>query len=136
MKKNIAFALFLVNIITCYLVGLHYLIKNKMTSYHMKVIGVPWEDLAPGVKTLMHVLKKGIGDALLVGAISMTFILLIPFRREEEWSSWALLCIGLAIWIPMLVGSIYVYRKTGAPSPWQANIGLTAIILVGFFLSI
>ncbi|MGD0855679.1 MAG: hypothetical protein ABSA18_07715 [Dehalococcoidia bacterium] len=135
IKSKTAFIVYSLNALVWYGFGISYLFANEITSYHKQAIGVDWAGLAPGVKTLLLVLMKGTGDAVLVGAISFTFLLLIPFRKGDKWVKWALLCIGMAIWIPMLIGSIWIYTATGAPSPWQLNLVMLVLLLVAFILS-
>jgi hypothetical protein len=135
IKRKIAFALFSLTALLWYGFGLYYIFASEIAAYHKQAIGVDWTTLAPGVKTMMLVLMKGTGDALFVGAVSMTFLLLIPFRRGENWTKWALLCVGLAIWVPMLIGAIWVYTSTGAASPWQMNLVMLIVLLAAFILS-
>ncbi len=135
VRRKIAFALFSLTALAWYGVGLYYLFSPEIAAYHKQAIGVDWASLAPGVKTIILALMKGTGDALFVGAVAMTFFLLIPFRRSEKWAKWAMLSVGLAIWVPMLIGAIWVYTSTGAASPWQANLIMLIVLLVAFFLS-
>jgi len=135
IKRKIAFALYALTALLWYGVGLYYIFSTEIAAYHKQAIGVDWAGLAPGVKTLLLVLMKGTGDALFVAAVAMTFLLLIPFRRGEKWAKWAMLCVGLAVWVPMLIGAIWVYTSTGAASPWQANSAMLIALLVAFALS-
>ena len=135
LRLKIAFGVNFCIALVGFLIGSTYLVKTEITSYHKEVIGVDWSTLAPGVQKLLIVLMKGTGDAALVGAMSIAFLLLIPFRKKENWSRWAILIIGLALLIPMLIGAIYLASTTGASSPWWMNLILMLLLILGFFLS-
>lgn len=135
VKCRIAFVLNSIIVLVGLLIGSSYLIRSDVTSYHREVIGVEWGSLAPGVQKLIIILMKGTGDAAIVTALSMALLLLIPFRRGENWSRWAILLIGLALLIPMLIGAAYLASTTGASSPWELNAALTIILFIGFMLS-
>ena len=135
LKLKIAFGLNLCVVLVGLLLGASYLIRSDITSYHREVIGVDWGSLAPGVQKLLIILMKGTGDAALVCAAALAFLLFIPFRNRENWSRWAILVVGLALLIPMLIGAVYLASTTGASSPWWLNAGLMVFLLIGFFLS-
>ena len=120
IKTKTAFGLNLLAALVSLLVGLSYLISPGMTSYHMQVIGFDWDSLAPGVQTMLLILKKGTGDACVLAGLAITILLFIPFRRKERWSRWAILAIGYAFYVPMLGGAVYVTSTTGAASPLVA----------------
>jgi hypothetical protein len=134
-KCRVAFGLNMGIVLSGTLVGLSYIVRPDMTHYHLEVIGVDWSSLAPGVQTLLLVLMKGTGDAALTASLAIALFLLIPFRRGESWSRWAILLVGLTLLVPMLIGAVYLAFTTGASSPWWLNAGALVILLAGFFLS-
>lgn len=119
----------------CGLLGIVYLARREVTYYHKEVIGVEWETLAPGVQTMLLVLMKGTGVAVLVTGLTIAILTWIPVRQGQKWSRWATLGVGLACLIPMLLGASYLAVTTGAPSPWWLNAVLIASLFGGFFLS-
>ncbi|MEW6264066.1 MAG: hypothetical protein AB1641_13410 [Thermodesulfobacteriota bacterium] len=134
LKRRIAFILNSIIALVGFVIGASYLAKSEITSYHKQVIGVDWAGLVPGVQKLLIILMKGTGDAAVVTALALAFFLIVPFRRGENWSRWAILTVGLAFLLPMLFGSIYLASTTGASSPWWLNATLLTFLLVGFFL--
>lgn len=134
-KIKIALGLNIIIVLIGLLVGVQYLVSSEINSYHKEVIGVEWETLAPGVKTLLLILMKGTGDAAVIGAVSIAILLFIPFRRGENWSRWAILTIGLILLVPMLVGALYLVYTTGASSPWWLNAAMMIILITGFLMS-
>lgn len=133
MKVAVVLNLLVAGIIT--IIGLVYLTAGSITSYHKTAIGVPWETVASGVQFMMIVLMRGVGDALLVTGIAIAILTWIPLRQGQSWARWAILTIGLACMVPMLVGAIYVATSTGAASPWWLNAALNGALLASFVLS-
>lgn len=134
-SKKIAFSLYSIIILVALAIGIQYLLSSDITSYHRQVIGTDWNSLAPGVQTLLLILMKGTGDAAFVCGVSMAILLLVPFRKGDNWSRWALVVVGLSCFLPMLVGAIYVVSTTGASSPWWLNAIMIVLLFLGFFLS-
>ena len=134
LKNKIAFGLNGVVALIALILGGNYIARSTITSYHKEVIGVEWESLAPGVQKLLIILMKGTGDAVFVGGLAIVLFLIFPFRKGENWSRWALLLIGAALLLPMLIGAIYLATKTGASSPWWLNAILLLFMVVAFFL--
>lgn len=135
VKLKIAIALNLIVAAVSLLVGLIYFAATEITDYHKAVIGVDWSGLAPGVKTLLFILMKGTGDAVLITGISIMFLALVPLKRAENWARWAIVSVGLSCYLPMFAGAAYLASTTGAPSPWWLNAVLIIMLLAGFFIS-
>lgn len=122
MKRlNIAIALNTAVALICLIIGVNYLFRSTMTTYHLTAIGVDWETLAEGVQLLLVILMKGTGDALVVMALSILILTWIPLRQRQNWASIAILAVGASCLVPMLVGAIMVATSTGAASPWWLN---------------
>lgn len=136
MKKlNIALALNSLVSLVCLVIGLNYLIRSTVTSYHLSAIGVEWDTLAVGVQLLLVILMKGTGDALVVMAVAILILSWIPLRQQQSWAPPAILAIGASCLGPMLVGAIIVASRTGAASPWWLNGLLLAMLAVSAVLT-
>ena len=134
-RQRIAVALNLIVAGVCALLGLAYFAAKEITFYHKAVIGVEWAALPAGVQTLLIVLMKGTGDAVLVTGVSIAILTWIPLRQGHNWSRWAILTIGMTCLLPMLAGALYLAITTGAPSPWWLNALLIASLLASVVLS-
>lgn len=129
MKRlNIAIALNSAVALLCLIIGVNYLFRSTMTTYHLTAIGVDWETLAEGVQLLLVILMKGTGDALIVMALSILILTWIPLRQQQNWASIAILAVGASCLVPMLVGAIMVATSTGAASPWWLNALLLSML--------
>lgn len=136
MKRlNIAIALNTAVALICLIIGVNYLFRSTMTTYHLTAIGVDWETLAEGVQLLLVILMKGTGDALVVMALSILILTWIPLRQRQNWASIATLAIGASCLVPMLVGAIMVATSTGAASPWWLNALLLSMLATSAVLT-
>ncbi len=136
MKRlNIAIALNTAVALICLIIGVNYLFRSTMTTYHLTAIGVDWETLAEGVQLLLVILMKGTGDALVVMALSILILTWIPLRQRQNWASIAILAIGASCLVPMLVGAIMVATSTGAASPWWLNALLLSMLATSAVLT-
>ena len=136
MKRlNIAIALNTAVALICLIIGVNYLFRSTMTTYHLTAIGVDWETLAEGVQLLLVLLMKGTGDALVVMALSILILTWIPLRQRQNWASIAILAIGASCLVPMLVGAIMVATSTGAASPWWLNALLLSMLATSAVLT-
>lgn len=136
MKRlNTAMALNTLVALVCLVIGINYLFRSTVTNYHLTAIGVDWETLAEGVQLLLVILMKGTGDALVVMAVSILILTWIPLRQRQNWAPLAILAIGAACLVPMLVGAIIVASRTGAASPWWLNGLLLSMLAVSAALT-
>jgi hypothetical protein len=134
MRVRLGYTCLILIVIVGLVIGIHYLVSPEITSYHKQVIGVSWEDLAPGTQTLLIILMKGTGLAALVTAVSLSIIIAIPLRRGESWARWAVLAIGLILLVPMLGGALYLAITKEASTPWWLDALAIVVLVVGVLL--
>jgi hypothetical protein len=116
-------------------IGLRYLVATELMSHHMRMLGVAWTDLTPGTRTLMLTLMKGTGLVGIATAVALGVLLAVPFRRQETWSYWAVLLVGLVALVPMLIGALQVRAATGVPVPWWPHAVLLLCLALAFLLA-
>jgi hypothetical protein len=134
-KIKIAFLCYLLVILSGITIGLVYLFSPEIMPYHQRAIGVMWRDLEPGLQLVLLTLLKGTGLGILMTSLALGLLLVIPFRRGETWSRWAISVLGLGMLLPGFYFALRLYLITGALTPWPFMILLVALILAGFFLS-
>jgi len=116
-------------------IGIRYLAATQLMPHHVRMLGVPWTDLTPGTRTLMLTLMKGTGLVGICTAVAFGVLLAIPFRRQEAWSYWAVLLVGLTALVPMLIGAWQVRAATGVPVPWWPHVVLLLLLALAFLLA-
>ena len=113
-------------------VGVVYLAATEIMPYHRQILGVPWSDLPPGGQLLILVFMKGTGWVGISTAVSMAILLLVPFRRHEPWSRWAILLVGATAVVPMLAGALYLRIQAGYSAPLWPHAALCVALGAGF----
>jgi hypothetical protein len=116
-------------------IGVRYLAATQIMPHHLQVLGVAWTDLTPPTRTLMLTLMKGTGLVGVCTAVALGVLLAVPFRRQEVWSYWAVLLVGLTALVPMLIGAIRVRGATGVAVPWWPHVILLAALVLAFGLA-
>ena len=116
-------------------VGVRYLVSTQIMPHHLRILGVAWTDLTPPTRTLMLTLMKGTGLVGICTAVALGVLLAIPFRRQEAWSYWAVLLVGLTALVPMLIGAIRVRMATGVAVPWWPHVVLLVALGLAFLLA-
>ena len=113
-----------------------YLFRPEFMPYHAVAIGVKWTELRPEFQTLFLALLRVSGGGWLATAVSMGILVVIPFRRNEYWSRWAIPLIGLSAAIPTLYATLLVKARTPASVPWFGAAAAILLLIAGFVLSI
>jgi hypothetical protein len=116
-------------------IGVRYLAATQIMPHHLRILGVAWADLTPPMRTLMLTLMKGTGLVGVCTAVALGVLLAIPFQRQEAWSYWAILLVGLTALVPMLVGAVRVRRATGVAVPWWPHVALLMSLALAFLLA-
>ncbi len=132
-KVKVAFVINLLVMLGILTGAIQYLLATQINSYHRAMSGMEWSAMGSGLKTLLLILMKGTGTASLVCAVSLIFLLFIPYRRLEDWARWAVLAVVLALCVPALVGILYF--DVAAKAPWKLIASLTLLAVVAFFVS-
>jgi hypothetical protein len=134
-KAKIAFLLYLAVILLSLVFAGMYLFRSQFMPYHAAAVGVAWTELRPEFRTLFLALLRVCGGGWLAAAIAMSILLLVPFRRNEAWSRWALPLVGLSAAVPTLYATLLVKARTPASPPWFGAAAAIVLILLGFALS-
>jgi hypothetical protein len=117
-------------------IGLRYLAATQIMPHHLRILGVAWTDLTAPTRTLMLTLMKGTGLVGVCTAVALGVLLAIPFRRQEAWSYWAILLVGITALVPMLIGAVRVRRVTGVAVPWWPHVVLLVSLGLAFLLAL
>lgn len=116
--------------------GILYVTATKIMSYHQEAMGVPWDNLTPGIQVMSLNFMKAAGAGMLTASIAILFLLFIPFRRGEIWSRWALLIISLNEIILIMLRVIDVSSRAPANPPLIPYVVIGVVVLISFILSI
>ncbi len=134
-RLTIAFACYLVLIPGLLGSGLMYLLRPEFMPYHAAAVGISWAQLSPEFQALFLALMRVCGGGWLAGAASLSVLVLIPFRRNEPWSRWAIPLVGLCSAVPTLYATLMLKARTGAATPWFAPAIAILLLVAGFSLA-
>ncbi len=134
-RVTIAFVCYLLLIPSLLGFGLMYLLRSEFMPYHAAAVGTSWTQLRPEFQALFLALMKVCGGGWLAAAASLSVLVLIPFRRNEPWSRWAIPLVGLCWAVPTLYATLMLKARTGAATPWIAPAAAILLLVVGFSLA-
>lgn len=124
------------NAVGLFIFGLIYTFSPTFLPFHSDAIGMSWDELTPAVQTLYLGMMRTEGAGLLSSALAIAILLVIPFRRNEPWSFWAMSVIGSVEQVPSMLGAYHTTQLTPASSPWQLNLLGIALLLIGLALAL
>lgn len=130
-KSKVATACYLLTILLGLSFAAMYLFRPEFMPYHAAAIGVNWAELKPEFQALFLALMRVSGGGWLAASVSIGILLVIPFRRGENWARWAIPSIGLSAAGPTLYATLLVNSKTTATAPWFGAAGAILLLAVG-----
>jgi len=116
-------------------VGIDYVTCSEPKPHHLQMLDVPFHELPPGTAGLIMILLRGTGMVALVTSLSLSTLLITPFRRRENWSRWAILTIAGFTLIPTLLKTFEVRWHLGADAPWWPHVLMLAMLGIAFWLT-
>jgi len=137
MKRRDVAALVVYSIPTIglFLQGLLYLTTPQFMPYHGDALGVSWEMLPANYQGFVIGVIKAMGAGSVGVTLAIAVMLLIPFRRGEMWSRWAVPTVGIAFTAMTAYAAYTIDVRTPASPPWRQTCGLAALYLAGACLS-
>ena len=109
--------------------GFRYLFSSQFMPYHSAAIGLPWEQVQPGVQFVILALMRVVGGSFIALAIALLMILNIPFRNGYRWAHYTVPVMGIFCAGASLYATLFIKIKTNANTPWLAA-GIPVIIYV------
>lgn len=134
-RIKIAFACYLFVGLVSILFGLRYILASQIMPYHQEAVGVPWGDLPPRIQKFLLASLHGGGMSMILFGTSVLILLLIPFRRGEVWSRWALAVLCVPAQLATLYLALDLHLSTRASTPWPLGAFMTVLVLAAMALS-
>jgi hypothetical protein len=135
-KLKLAALCYLINMLAFALIGFAFVFKQQFFGFHADVIQTSWQDLDASAQTLYLGMMRTEGAGFVASAVAFAFLLLIPFRRRETWSYWALSAIGMTEHVPTFLATLHVSNTTAASPPWLMTLVLMFLLIIGLVLSL
>ena len=115
--------------------GVRYFFAAELTQYHAAALGQSLAAISPNQQVTFITLYRALGTGMLSTAVAFGFLLFVPFRRGEGWSSWAMSAIGLCFAGLSIYFTLAFKAATGFDAPWPASVASAAIIVVAHVLA-
>lgn len=112
-------------------VGVVYLVSREVMPYHKAVLGVGWDQLEPGVRTMLVAFLNAYGSAHLGVGLALAALVLVPMRKAQPWARWAALAVGLPVLGTTALVSFQLARIAEPGPPWRGALALFLIFLAG-----
>lgn len=116
-------------------IGIDYLTSTMPKPHHLEMLSVPWQQIPVSEQTLIMTLMKGTGLVAIVTAVSMSILLIHPFRRKESWVRPALLIVCGTSLIPTLIATFQVRAATASNAPWWPHILMLSALGAAYWLT-
>ncbi len=137
MKKKIIFVCFLIPAIGMLITGITYLTKSQIMSYHIEGLGYSsWDELSSNAQILTINFMKSAATGFITYAIALFFLLIIPFRKGERWSVWAMFILSLWQLGMIALRTYQVQTLTEANPPLTGVTILIVFAVMGFLIAI
>ncbi len=116
--------------------GLLYLTTSEFMPYHADALSVNWNELSLPYQGFVIGVIRGMGAGSFTVALALLIILLIPYRRRETWTYWAVPLIGVSFSILTAYAAFTIDARTPASTPWPATCGLALLYSIGGALTL
>ena len=117
------------------LFGVRYFFASQFMPYHATVAGKSWNELEPGVRTIILGMLKIIGGGFLAYGLAVLW-LLIPLGQRQSWAAWAVLTVSIASVLPSVYVTIWLRRVSpSARTPVAPAVAVLVMALAGSALS-
>ena len=117
------------------LFGVRYVFASQFMPYHATVAGNSWNELEPGVRTIILGMLKIIGGGFLAYGLAVLW-LLIPLGQRQSWAAWAVLTVSIASVLPSVYVTIWLRRVSpSARTPVAPAVAVLVMALAGSALS-
>ena len=117
------------------LFGIRYFLTRQFMPYHAAVAGKSWDELEPGVRTIILGMLKIIAGGFLAYGLALLW-LLIPLSQKQPWAPWAALTVSAASVLPSVYVTLGLRRfAPAARTPVAPAVAVLVMALLGGALS-
>ena len=116
--------------------GLIYLLRNQFMPYHSEAVGYSWAEIEPNLQILIIALMRVAGGGFLATGLAVFILLMISWKGEAIWASYAISAIALCTSIGTLYATWLVKTKTPGKSPFGLSLLALVLTIIGFIFSL
>ena len=124
-------------VISGFMMSIPYLTTDRFTSFHAAATGFDWRAVPDGLQLLILILIRVAGGMGLTITLVVLLLGLLQVRAPRRSYRWAMVLANSGMWLTLFLVTSYVFRETGAPTPWlpsliQLGVAGLAAVLLGF----
>ncbi len=116
--------------------ALKYLRGPAPADYHAEVLKKAKVEITQEVTDVFAAINKVYGAAFMALAIVLVFVSLFGVLQGLVWAKLLVLVSSLVAGIPAAMAARGVEQKTGVRTPWRVAVGLCAIVVLAFLVSL
>lgn len=133
---NLALAAVLLVALGGILFGVRYMRREAYLPYHADVAGKSWNELDPGVQTIILGMLKVIGAGFVTLGVTLLW-LCFALHEGVRWAPWAILTVSAVALGPMLyvAAKLRTFRP-GAQTPVRPTLAMMVLIVAGVGLAL
>ena len=134
--RELTVAPFLLAALIGLFLGAKYLRTPTFMPYQQRALGKTWDELDPGVQTILMAMLRAVGGGFLSLGVAMVWAALAVYARLP-WAPWAALSIAFAGLAPAISATLLLrrFRSSSRPPTGLAFSALT-LIVVGVVLAL
>jgi len=134
MRMKLALGIYLVGGVVNVVLGTMYFFSNQFMSYHAQAVGASWQELDPGVRTVILALMKLAGGGWCAIGVLTIVLALAAFKSSSVVTRWVLPMGTVIFYLGSLTATWGVYRATGAPAPWGSSLAMIMLALAALVI--
>lgn len=132
MKHKLASTLYVLTALVTMGIGIRYVFASSIMPYHIEAMGAEtWMDLTNGQQTMTLGFMKSAAAGFIASAISVLFLVAIPFRKKEGWSNIAIVLIILSNLGIVMSQIINISINTSARPPVVPFLIMSGLTVIG-----
>ena len=131
----ISVALYIVVGIICVVMAYKSLFSKKYLPFHEEAAGEPWENLSKPLQYVILTILRVSGLGFLVVGLILIIFPPVNYFRPDTLVKYSIPVIALIYCLGLFLFNYYLYKKTGANTPWISSIIAMVIISIGIVVS-
>jgi hypothetical protein len=133
---NLALAAVLLVALGGILFGVRYMRRDEYLPYHADVAGKSWNELDPGVQTIILGMLKIVGGGFATLGVTLLW-LCFALHERARWAPWAILTISAVELGPMLYVAMRLRAfRPDAQTPVRPTLAMMVLIVAGVGLAL
>jgi hypothetical protein len=125
---------FIVGVI-CLVMAYKLFFSKQYLPFHKEASGQAWDNIDKPLQYVILTVLRISGLGFLVVGLLLIIFPFVNYFRPDTFVKYSIPVIALIYCIGLFLFNYYLYKKTGANTPWVGSIVAMAIIVIGIVAS-